>query len=397
MTAMTHLEDLKVKGKTVFVRVDYNVPQDEAGNVRDDARIRASLPTLNYLLQQGARLVLASHLGRPQGFDPKASLKPVAEKLSELLGRKVILSPEVVGEETTRLRKSLKDGDILLLENVRFHPGETKNDPALSRQLAEGIDIFVNDAFGSSHRAHSSVVGIASFVTECAPGYLLKKEVDYLSRALHNPAKPYVAILGGAKVSDKIGIIDNLLDKTDDILIGGAMAYTFFKAQGQGVGRSLVEDDKLDLARGILAKARQKRVNFILPLDHVLAAAVDAPEAARVVEAFPLPDDLMAVDIGPKTIDRYSKVIAQAKTILWNGPMGVFEQKPFSAGTMKIAEAVAASGAVSIVGGGDSASAVKKAGVKDKITHISTGGGASLEFLVDETLPGLEALGWKKK
>jgi len=394
---MTALEDLKVKGKTVFVRVDFNVPQDEDGRVRDDARIRASLPTLNYLLKQGARLVLASHLGRPKGFDPKASLKPVAEKLQELLGRPVLLSPEVVGEEASRLKSGLKDGDILLLENVRFDPGETKNDPALSRRLAEGIDVFVNDAFGSSHRAHSSVVGIASFVKECAPGYLLNKEVDYLGRALRAPARPYAAILGGAKVSDKIAIIDALLGKADHILIGGAMAYTFFKAQGFGVGRSLVEDDKLDLARGILDKARKNKVDFLLPLDHVLASAVDAPEAARITDAFPLPEDLMAVDIGPKTIDRYARVIARAKTILWNGPLGVFEQKPFSAGTMKIAEAVAASGAVTIVGGGDSASAVKKAGVKDKITHVSTGGGASLEFLADGTLPGLEALGWKKQ
>lgn len=394
---MKSLEDLDVKGQAVFVRVDFNVPQDEAGNIRDDTRIRASLPTLNYLLQKGARLVLASHLGRPKGYDPRASLKPVAERLSELLGRKVILSPEVVGEEASRLKKGLKDGDVLLLENVRFHPGETKNDEAFSKQLAEGIDIFVNDAFGSSHRAHSSVVGIAQFVKDCAAGYLLKKEVDYLSKALHSPARPYTAILGGAKVSDKIGIIENLLTKADDILIGGAMAYTFFKAQGKGVGRSLVEDDKLELARNLLDKAERKKVNFCLPLDHVLAASIDAPEAAGITDRFPLPDDLMAVDIGPKTVERYSRVIAQAKTIIWNGPLGVFEQKPFAAGTMMIAEAVAASGAVSIVGGGDSASAVKKAGVKDKITHISTGGGASLEFLADETLPGLEALGWKKK
>lgn len=394
---MKSLEDLDVKGKTVFVRVDFNVPQEEGGKVRDDTRIRASLPTLNYLLGKGAKLVLASHLGRPKGYDPKASLKPVAEKLSELLGRKVILAPEVVGPEANRLKKSLKDGDVLLLENVRFDPGETKNDEAFSKQLAEGIDAYVNDAFGSSHRAHSSVVGITKFVKECAAGYLLKKEVDSLSKALHSPARPYTAILGGAKVSDKIGIIENLLNKADDILIGGAMAYTFFKAQGKGVGRSLVEDDKLELARTLLEKAKQKKVNFCLPLDHVLAAAPDAPEAAGVAEAFPLPDDLMAVDIGPKTISEYSRIIGRAKTIFWNGPLGIFEQKAFSQGTMKVAEAVAASGAISIVGGGDSVSAIKKAGLKDRITHISTGGGASLEFLADETLPGLEALGWKKK
>ncbi len=394
---MKSLEDLDVKGKTVFVRVDFNVPQDEAGNVRDDTRIRASLPTLNYLLGQGAKLVLASHLGRPKGFDPKASLKPVAEKLSEILGKKVLLAPEVVGPEASRLKKALQPGDILLLENVRFHPGETKNDPALSKELAEGIDVFVNDAFGSSHRAHASVVGIAAFVKDCAAGYLLNKEVEALSKALHSPARPYVAILGGAKVSDKIGIIENLLGKADSLLIGGAMAYTFFKALGRGVGRSLVEDDKLDLARTLLDKAKQNKVDLELPLDHVLAAAPDAAEASGVAESFPLPEDLMAVDIGPRTIAAYAKIISGAKTILWNGPLGIFEQKPFSQGTVKIAEAVAASGAVSIVGGGDSVSAVKKAGVKDKISHISTGGGASLEFLADETLPGLEALGWKKK
>ena len=377
--------------------MDFNVPQDEAGNIRDDTRIRASLPTLNYLRQKGAKLVLASHLGRPKAYDPKASLKPVAAKLSELLGREVILSPEVVGDETTRLKKNLKEGDVLLLENIRFHPGETKNDPSFSKQLAEGIDAYINDAFGSSHRAHASVVGITQFVKDCAPGYLLKKEVDYLSKALLSPARPYVAILGGAKVSDKIGIIENLLDKADEILIGGAMAYTFFKAQGCGVGKSLVEDDKLDLALSLLNKAKQKKINLHLPLDHVLAEALDAPAAAKVADGFPLPDDLMAVDIGPKTVAEYSKIIAAAKTIMWNGPLGVFEQKPFAEGTMKIAQAVADSKAVSIVGGGDSVSAVKKAGVKDKITHISTGGGASLEFLADETLPGLEALGWKKK
>ncbi len=394
---MKSLEDLDVKGKTVFVRVDFNVPQDEASNVRDDTRILASLPTLNYLLGHGAKLVLASHLGRPKGFDPKASLKPVAEKLSELLGKKVVLAPEVVGPEASRLKKALQPGDVLLLENVRFHAGETKNDPALSKELAEGIDVFVNDAFCSSHRAHASVVGIAGFVKDCAAGYLLKKEVEALSRALHSPARPYVAILGGAKVSDKIGIIENLLGKADALLIGGAMAYTFFKAQGKGVGRSLVEDDKLDLARTLLDKAKQNKVDLELPMDHVLATAPDAPEASGIAESFPLPEDLMAVDIGPKTIAAYAAIIGGAKTILWNGPLGIFEQKPFSQGTVKVAEAVAASGAVSIVGGGDSVSAVKKAGVKDKITHISTGGGASLEFLADETLPGLEALGWKKK
>jgi phosphoglycerate kinase len=394
---MKGLEDLEVKGRTVFVRVDFNVPQDEAGRVRDDTRIRASLPTLNYLLEHGAKLVLASHLGRPKGVDPRFSLKSVGEKLSELLGRKVIQSPEVVGPEASRLKKGLREGDVLLLENVRFQPGETKNDPALAKELAEGIDLYVNDAFGSSHRAHATIVGLPPLVKDSAAGFLLKKEVENLSRALHDPAQPYVAILGGAKVSDKIGVITALLGKARHILIGGAMAYTFFKAQGLGVGRSLVEDDKLGLAAEVLEKARRLGVDLKLPLDHVLAPSIDAPLPSRTVETFPLPDDLMAVDIGPKTVGEYSAVISRAKTIFWNGPLGVFEQKPFSAGTFRVAEAVAASTAVSIVGGGDSVSAIRKAGLANKITHISTGGGASLEFLADGTLPGLEALGWKKK
>jgi len=390
---MLFVEDLDVKGKTVFVRVDFNVPLNEKGEIRNDMRIRASLPTINYLLGKGAKLIVASHLGRPKGKpDPALSLKPVAKRLGDLLGREVIMAPDVVGDEVNNLKAGLKEGSLLLLENVRFHPGETKNDPELSKKLAEGIDYFVNDAFGSSHRAHASVVGIVDFVPKCAAGYLMKKEVEYLRKALHSPAKPYVAILGGAKTEDKIPVIENLLNKADDILIGGAMAYTFFTAQGFSVGKSLVEPDKIEIAKKILNKAKEKNVNFLLPLDHVLTSSIESGTVVKITDAFPFPGDLMGVDIGPKTIAKYSEIIGRAKTIVWNGPLGVFETPAFARGTMKIAEAVANSGAISIIGGGDSIAAVEKAGISQKITHISTGGGASLEFLSYETLPGIEAL-----
>jgi phosphoglycerate kinase len=390
---MLSVEDLDVKGKTVFLRVDFNVPLGDNGEVRNDTRIQASLPTINYLISQGARLILASHLGRPKGkFDFKMSLKPAAKRLSELLGRDVLLAPDVIGDEVDRMKSHLRDGQVMLLENVRFYAGETADDPEFSKKLAAGIDCYVNDAFGSSHRAHASVVGITRFVPECAAGYLMKKEVDYLRKALVRPDRPYVAILGGAKVEDKIPVIENLLTKADDFLIGGAMAYTFFLAQGRSVGKSLVEPDKIDVAKAVLEKAASERVQFLLPLDHVLTASVEAGQIARIVDSFPFPEGLMAVDIGPKTVARYLEIIAKAKTIVWNGPLGVFETPAFSEGTMRIAKAVAASGAVSIVGGGDSIAAIEKAGVSDQITHISTGGGASLEFLAHETLPGIEAL-----
>ena len=390
---MRSVEELDVKGRRVFLRVDFNVPLTEQGGIRDDTRIRASLPTITYLLGKGAKLVVASHLGRPKGkVDPKMSLKPASVRLSELIPNKVTQAPDVVGPEVARLKKALGEGEVLVLENLRFAKAETDNDDAFARQLAEDIDVYVNDAFGSCHRAHASVEAIAKIIPVKAAGYLLKKEVDYLRKAVHAPAKPYVAILGGAKVEDKIPVIENLLNKADDILIGGAMAYTFLKARGEDVGRSLVEDDKKDIALKILAKAAAKKVNFLLPLDHVLATAVDAGAEVRVVDGTPFPADMMGVDIGPRTVAVYAKIIAGAKTIVWNGPLGVFEIDRFAAGTMKIAEAVAASGAVSIVGGGDSIAAVKKAGVGDRITHISTGGGASLEFLAYETLPGIEAL-----
>jgi phosphoglycerate kinase len=337
--------------------------------------------------------VIASHLGRPKGKpDPKMSLRPAAQRLAELVPNKIIMAPDVVGNEVDRLKQGLKEGEALVLENVRFYKEEEANDPGFSRRLAEGIDIFVNDAFGSSHRAHASVVGIADFVKVKAAGFLMKKEVDYLRKAVHSPEKPYVAIMGGAKVSDKIEIIESLLNKADHILIGGAMAYTFLKAQGFGVGKSLAEDDQKATALAILAKAAEKKVDFLLPLDHVLAAAADAGAATRTVDTLPFPEDMMGVDIGPRTVEAYSRIIKNARTIFWNGPMGIFEIEPFATGTVKVAQAVAASGAVSIVGGGDSIAAVKKAGVMDKISHISTGGGASLEYIAYESLPGLDAL-----
>ncbi|MBN2199912.1 MAG: phosphoglycerate kinase [Candidatus Aminicenantes bacterium] len=394
---MKSLKDLAVEGRTVLVRVDFNVPLDDEGRIRDDTRIRASLPTLNELVRRNARFVLCSHLGRPKGrVVPKLSLRGVAARLSELLGRDVRFSEEVIGPKASMLIRSLKDGEGVLLENVRFHEAETSNDEGFARRLAEGIDIFVNDAFGSCHRAHASVTAVARHVRDAGAGLLLEKEVNSLSRAFRSPLKPYTAILGGAKVSDKIPVIENLLNKADDILIGGAMAYTFFKARGEDVGKSLVEDDKLETARSILEQAEKRNVRFLLPEDHVLAASLEQAVSTGTAGAFPLPPDRMAVDIGPKTIDAFSRVIAGSKTIFWNGPLGVFEVPAFSRGTIRIAEAVAGSGALSIVGGGDSAAAVSKAGVGDRISHISTGGGASLEFLAYETLPGLEALGWKK-
>ena len=390
---MRSVEDLELKGRTVFLRVDFNVPQDETGAVRDDTRIRASLATINWILDQGGRLVLASHMGRPKGkINLKYSLAPATRRLADIIPNKVVQAPDVIGPEVERLKGELRNGEALALENVRFYPGEEANDADFASELARGIDIYVNDAFGSCHRAHASVDALARLVKVKAAGFLLKKEVDYLSRAVRNPAKPYVAILGGAKVEDKIPVLQNLIGKADEILIGGAMAYTFFKAQGFDVGKSLVEDDKKEVALAILAKAKAGGIALRLPVDHVTAASVEAGAATRIVDGFPFPAGQMGVDIGPKTIALYAEAIGRAKTIVWNGPLGVFEIDAFAAGTMKIAEAVAASKAVSIVGGGDSVAAVHKAGVADRISHISTGGGACLEFLAYETLPGIEAL-----
>jgi phosphoglycerate kinase len=390
---MLSVSDLDLERKRVFLRVDFNVPLDELGKISDDTRIKAALPTLKHLLEQKAKLVVASHLGRPKGkFDPKLSLKPVARRLSELIGQEVILAPDAVGDKVEKLKAELEENKVILLENLRFHDGEKANNPDYARQLAQGIDYYVNDAFGACHRAHASVVGITHYVDKSAAGFLVEREINYLSKAIHNPQKPYIAILGGAKVSDKIPVMENLLNKADAILIGGAMAYTFFRAQGYEVGNSLVEEDKKGLASDVMRTAKEKGVDFHLPSDHVVASEAKPEAKAQILDSFPIPPDLMGLDIGPKTRELYEKIIANAKTIFWNGPMGVFEIDKFAEGTMKIAQAVADSSALSIIGGGDSAAAVYNAGVSEKISHISTGGGASLEFIANETLPGIEAL-----
>ena len=381
------IRDLDLKNKTVFIRVDFNVPLAPGGQeITSDKRIRASLPTIRYALDQGAGLILASHLGRPKGKpNPEMSLKPAAKRLGELLNMDVIMAPDCVGPQVAKMRPA--PGQVLLLENLRFHPEEEKNDPGFSKQLAALCDVYVNDAFGSAHRAHASTVGMIQFVPKAAAGFLMDKELEYLNKATKNPARPCVAILGGAKVSDKIEVIENLLKIVDQILIGGAMAYTFLKARSEPVGKSLVEDDKVELARELLMRAGAK---LLLPRDHVVTGELKEGAAHQVVST--IPEGMMAVDIGPATVADYEKVIAKAKTIIWNGPMGVFEKPPFDRGTVALAKAVAASGAVSVVGGGDSEKAIKSAGVADKISHISTGGGASLEFLAGIELPGVAAL-----
>jgi phosphoglycerate kinase len=384
------IRDLDLAGKRVFIRVDFNVPlaQGAAGGqeITSDKRIRASLPTIRYALEKGAGVILASHLGRPKGRpNPEMSLKPIAVRLAELLGMSVAMAPDCVGPAVEAMLP--KPGEVLLLENLRFHPEEEKNDPEFSKQLAKLCDVYVNDAFGSAHRAHASTVGMIAFVKQAAAGLLMDKEIEYLTKAVKNPARPCVAILGGAKVSDKIEVIQNLMKVVDKLMIGGAMAYTFLRARGEGTGKSLVEEDKIDLARELMAEAGSK---LMLPLDHVVAADLKAGVATQVVDK--VPDGMMGLDIGPKTIAAYEQVIAGAKTVIWNGPMGVFETPPFDKGTVALAKAVAASGAISVVGGGDSEKAIKSAGVSDKISHISTGGGASLEFLAGIELPGVAAL-----
>jgi phosphoglycerate kinase len=381
------IRDLDLKGKRIFMRVDFNVPLDpETLAITSDKRIKAALPTIKHALEQGAGLVLASHLGRPKGkVNPAMSLKPAAARLSELLGKPVKMAPDCVGPEVEAMLPA--PGEVLLLENLRFHPEEEKNDPAFAQQLAKLGDVYVNDAFGTAHRAHASTEGAIRFLKPAAAGLLMEKELEYLFKCTQNPERPCVGILGGAKVSDKIEVIANLLKFVDRLLIGGAMAYTFLKAQGRPTGKSLVEDDKVDLAKDLLAKSGDK---LMLPMDHVVAAELAENAPNEVVTS--IPDDKMGLDIGPATAAAFGEVLRSAKTIIWNGPMGVFEKKPFDAGTIAVGKAVAESGALSVVGGGDSEKAVKSAGVADKISHISTGGGASLEFLSGLVLPGVAAL-----
>ena len=386
------VDQLEVKGKRVFIRVDFNVPQDEKGQITDDTRILLSLPTIRFVMERGGKAILASHLGRPKGKrDPKFSLAPVAERLSQMLGKKVVLASDCVGEEVEKQVKAMNGGDVILLENLRFHTEEEKNDEGFAKVLASLCEVYVNDAFGAAHRAHASTEGMTRFVKTAAAGFLMMKEIENLEKVLGNPQKPYVAILGGAKVSDKIGVIQNLLEKVNTLLIGGGMAYTFLKAAGFQVGKSLVEEDHLGFAADLMNKAKGK-VKLALPEDHVAAERMDVQARRQIVKNEAIPLGWMCLDIGPETVQVFSAQIQGAKTIFWNGPMGVFEMEPFSHGTFAIARSVAQSSAFSIVGGGDSVAAVNQAGVAEKISHISSGGGASLEFLEGRKLPGIEAL-----
>ena len=386
------IKDIDVNGKKVFIRVDYNVPMDENLNITNDKRITATLPTLNYLLEQNAAIIIACHLGRPKGERvAKFSVKPVAARLSELLGREVKFAEDCVGEVAEKAAAALKPGEVLLLENLRYHSEEEKNDPTFSKQLASLADVAVNDAFGVSHRAHASVEGITKHV-EMVAGFLMEKEIKFIGQTLANPEHPFVAIIGGAKVSDKIGVIDNMIDKVDTIIIGGGMANTFNAAKGYGVGKSLCETDKFELALSLLKKAEAKGVKVVLPVDVVIADKFAADANTKIVPVDQIDPEWMSLDSGPKTTELYQAALKDAKTVVWNGPMGVFEFDAFAKGTEAVAKAVADSAAISIVGGGDSISALKKTGLSDKITHISTGGGATLEFLEGKVLPGIAAI-----
>lgn len=386
------VENLDVAGKKVLVRCDFNVPLNPDGTIADTKRIDAAMKTINYLVENNAKVILCSHLGRPKGeYNMKYSLRPVAEYLSQQLGKDVQLAKDVVGESAKQTVASLNNGDVCLLENVRFEKGETKNDLDLSKALADLADLYVNDAFGTSHRAHSSTAGVAQFIPS-ACGYLIQKEIDVMGKALNDPKRPFVAILGGAKVSDKIGVINNLLEKVDVLIVGGGMAYTFLNALGYSIGTSLCESDKVDMAKDMMAKAKDKGVKFLLPLDVNVAEKFEENASSKIVDADKIPEGFMGLDIGPKTQKAFADAIIGSGTVVWNGPMGVFEWEKFAKGTTAIAKAVAQSGAISIIGGGDSASAVEKLGFADKMTHISTGGGASLEFLEGLDLPGIAAI-----
>jgi phosphoglycerate kinase len=396
--AKLFIEDLDLNGKNVLMRVDFNVPLDENGNITDDTRIQAVLPSITRVLENGGAAILMSHLGRPKGqVKLEFSLKPVARHLSTLLGKEVQMAPDCAGSEVEALAAALQPGDVLLLENLRFHLAETGKDSpeaneAFAADLAKLGDVYIDDAFGTAHRAHASMVGVTKYIDQCASGYLLQKEIQYLGNAVENPQKPFVAILGGAKVSDKIPVIENLLKKADAIIIGGAMAYTFLKAKGASVGNSLVEEDFIETAGAFLEEASKTCVPMYLPIDHVVAKGIKSTDGMQVIEDENIPEGLLGVDIGPETRKIYAEQVANAKTVVWNGPMGVFEVPEFAEGTFAIARAVADSDAISIIGGGDSVSAVKKSGVADKVSHISTGGGASLEYLEGKVLPGIAAL-----
>ena len=386
------VKDIDLKGKKVFVRCDFNVPMDENQNITDNTRIVAALPTIKYLLEQNCKIILASHLGRPKGeVKPEFSLKPVAKELSKLLGKEVIMANDVIGDDATNKAENLKEGEILLLENVRFHKEETDNDPEFAKKLASMAEIFVNDAFGTAHRAHASTTGIADYIPGVA-GFLIEKELKFLGNAINNPERPFVAILGGAKVSDKIGVIDSLLDKVDTLMIGGGMAYTFFKAQGYNVGNSLCEVEKTGLALEAMEKAKAKGVKLLLPIDTKIGKEFKPDTESKTVAWTEIPDGWEGFDIGEKTIEMFKKELQNAKTVIWNGPLGLFEFDQFAIGTNEIGKTLAELDATTIIGGGDSAAAVTKAGLADKMTHISTGGGASLEFLEGKKLPGIECL-----
>jgi phosphoglycerate kinase len=396
MMAKKTIDDVDLKNKKVLMRCDFNVPLDKNGNITDNRRITASLPSIKKVLNEGGALILCSHLGRPKGQKkPEMSLNPVANKLSELLNLDLRLTEDAIGNQAAELKKNLQPGEALLLENLRFHEGEIKNDSEFARELAEGCDVYINDAFGTAHRAHASTEGVTHYIDPSVAGYLIEKEIEYLDSAVNNPKRPLVAILGGAKISGKIDVIKNLFDKVDSLIIGGGMVFTFFKAKGLEIGTSLLEEDRIDMAKELLEEAESRGIPMLLPDDVVIADAFDNNASRKTVSVEEIPSDWMGLDIGPVTIEKFNTAIKKSDTIIWNGPMGVFEMDNFSVGTQKIAETLAeasVSGATTIVGGGDSAAAISKFGLEDKISHISTGGGASLEFLEGKKLPGIEAL-----